>query len=331
MTGETITPRDPVTVDVGAAQTRQIVVGATVAGALGVLALASVVTGNVEGGTGARVAAFVIGLVFALIGVLPLLMWRIAFRPRRLVLDADGVRWEDPEGSPWAVRWPELGRVTLSYPAPDYDSPRVSSAVNLDLRPAEPGFRDAHPEMGHLIVRGVDGYRVPFGHAHSVIGPLDGALRSFAPAIYRREGPEIPVPRDRPRAVKAGVGLLACYWGASMTIGFVAGGYRLWNLAVMLFWTSLVAWWLVRVWAGGRTAVRLMAGLAKALGVVFLVMMAGFLLILATALDAVDVLGFGILWAFLPGLASGTALLVSGRLLSRDDVRAWSASRGWGL
>lgn len=35
--------------------------------------------------------------------------------------------------------------------------------------------------------------------------------------------------------------------------------------------------------------------------------------------------------AFLPGLATTAALLVSGRLLSRDDVRAWTVSRTWGL
>lgn len=41
--------------------------------------------------------------------------------------------------------------------------------------------------------------------------------------------------------------------------------------------------------------------------------------------------GGRLLPAFLPGLATTAALLVSGRLLSRDDVRAWTASRTWGL
>lgn len=48
-------------------------------------------------------------------------------------------------------------------------------------------------------------------------------------------------------------------------------------------------------------------------------------------LPVTDGPGARLLPAFLPGLATTAALLVSGRLLSRDDVRAWTASRTWGL
>ncbi|TDC52710.1 hypothetical protein E1281_18745 [Actinomadura sp. KC345] len=324
-------PRAPVTVDVGSAQTRQIAVGGVVAGAIGIIAVVSALTGNVDGGTGTRVAAFVIGLVFTLIGVLPLLLWRVAFRPRRIHFNADGLSWDDPSGAPWTVRWSELGEVTLAYPAPDVRTPGVTSSVTLDLRPAEPGFREAHPEMEHLAAaagapRG--GHRVPFGHARSVVGPIDRALRTFAPSVYRREGPEIPEPRDRPRAVKLSVGMLGCFWGSLMVVALVLDGATLMTLAMVVFWTSLFAWLLVRVWAGGAVAVGRTAGLSKAIGVLYLVTIALLGLIVA---PAGEIRSLPVLLAFLPGLVSAAALLTIGRLLSREDVRTWCAGRSWGL
>ena len=327
-----IDPRNPVAVDVGNAQTRQIAVGGTVAGAIGLIAVVSAITGNVDGGTGTRIAAFVLGLVFTLIGALPLLMWRIAFRPRRILFDADGLRWDDPRGAPWAVRWSELGGVTLAYPSPDIRTPDVSSSsVNLDLRPAGPGFREAHPEMEHLAAAAgapQGRYRVPFGHALSVVGPIDRALRTFAPAIYRREGPEIPEPRDRPRAVMLSVAVLGCFWAGLLGVAAVLDGFTLEVLAMAAFWSSLFAWWLARVWAGGTMAVGRMAQVTKAIGVLYLV---GIVFLGLALISAFDVFGARILLAFLPGLLSAAALLVSSRLLRREEVRLWCASRGWGL
>src|SRR5690606_32527917 len=221
MRGDTPPPPGPVIVDVGTAQARQMSVGSAVAGGIGVVAVAAALTGDVEGGTGTRVTAFLIGAVFTLIGALPLLLRRIAFRPRRLLFDSTGLRWEDPQGAPWAVGWAELAEVTLGYPAPATGSARLGSAVNLTLRPADPAFHEAHPEMEHLAVPAGDGsrsYRVPFGHALSVVGPADRALRHYAPGVYRREGPEIPAPRDRPTAVKVSVAIVGCYWACAMAV-----------------------------------------------------------------------------------------------------------------
>ncbi|TDC81328.1 hypothetical protein [Actinomadura sp. 7K507] len=325
-------PREPVSVDVGNAQTRQIAVGGTVAGAIGLIAVISAITGNVDGGTGTRVAAFAIGLVFTLIGALPLLMWRIAFRPRRILFDAGGLRWDDPTGSPWAVPWSELAGVTFTYPEPSTGGERLASSVNLDLRPAEPGFRDAHPEMEHLAAASgngpAGGYRLPLGHTQSVVGPIDRALRTFAPAIYHRRGPEVPAPRDRPWAVKLSVGMLGCLWGSLMVFALVVDGSTLMTLTMVVFWTSLFAWWLARAWAGGAMAVGRMAGLTKAIGVLYLVTIALLGLIVASS---VEIRSLPVLLAFLPGLVSAAALLTVGRLLSRADVRTWCASRSWGL
>jgi len=317
-------------IDVGAAQGRQMIAGSVAAGGIGLIAVASALTGNVEGGTGTRTTALLIGAVFTLIGALPLLLRRIAFRSRRLVFDSAGLRWEDPEGAPWAVGWAELAEVTLSYPASATGSAKLGSVVDLTLRPADPAFHEAHPEMEHLAAPGGDGspgrrYRMPFGHALSVVGPADRGLRHFAPGIYRQDGPEIPPPRDRPRAVKVSVAIIGCYWAAAVAVALVMDGADLSSLGTAALSIVVAALWLSRVWAGGPLAVARTAWLAQMIGVLGLVALGALGLIL------LPMTGAGLLPAFLPGLAAAPALLVSGRLLSRDDVRAWTAGRAWGL
>ncbi|TDC66724.1 hypothetical protein E1200_16230 [Actinomadura sp. GC306] len=332
MAGETITPREPVTVDVGNVHARQMVVGGTVAGAFGLIALAAAVTGNVDGGTGVRITAFALGLLFTLIGVLPLLMWRVAFRPRRLVLDVEGLRWEDPRGIPWAVGWAELSRVTFSFPKPDTGRPGIPPPVELVLRPAEASFRDAHPEMAHLAVEtsrepGVV-YRLPLGHAQSAVGPIDEALTAFASGLYRRRGVRSVRRRVRPRAVEVSVGILATYWMAAVTGSVVQGmADDLKSAAIMIFWTLAVGIWLMRVLAGGPLAVGRMAHFGTAIGVVLLAGMAMLAFVLIPAKQDFQIRE---LWVFLPGLGAGGGLLLAGRLLARRDVREWAESRGQG-
>ncbi|MEV5826339.1 hypothetical protein AB0L25_12245 [Spirillospora sp. NPDC052242] len=322
-------PPDSVTVDVADVHARQLVVGMAVAGFFGVVAIAAAVTGGVDGGTGARVAAFLIGAVFSLIGVLPLLMWRVAFRRRRLVLDASGMRWDDPDGSPWAVRWAELSRVRLSSPEPDTGAPRVASAVNLLLYPADPEFRDAHPEMEHLAVAeaGAPGvaYRLPFGHAHRVVGPIDDGLARFAPGMYRTPGTRVPVPR-RPRAVTAGVSLLALCWSAAMTAAVLDDASTR-TVAMGALWTAAFTLWLARIWLGGPLATGQMARFAPLLGAVLFL---GVLLIAAAGYSGGHPPDPGEDWVILLLLLPGAAVFTAGRLLARADVREWSKARGQG-
>ncbi|MFV2173478.1 hypothetical protein ACFHW2_41790 [Actinomadura sp. LOL_016] len=328
-------PPGPVTVDVADVQGRQMVVGMAVAGSFGVVSVAAAVTGNVDGGTGVRVAAFLIGLVFSLIGVLPLLMWRAAFRRRRLVLDATGMRWDDPDGIPWAVRWSDLSEVAFSFPGPDTGAPGIPSTVHLAFRPADAGFRDEHPELNHLAAATGDAsgdeagveYRLPFGHAQRVVGPIDGALSAFAPGLYRREGAEVPPPRPRPPAVAVSVGILGAYWASLMVIAVLRDGGDLKTLGMLAFWTTLVAVWLARIWAGGPLAVGRMAGFASTLGAVFLL---GMLLLGVVLFESLRDESLTELWVFLPGLLTGAGLLVAGRLLARTDVGKWSETRGQG-
>ncbi|MBE1530261.1 hypothetical protein [Actinomadura algeriensis] len=330
MSGDAPAPGEPVTVDVADAQARQIVVGAAVAGFFGVVALVAAGTGNVTGGTGARVAAFALGAIFTLIGVLPLLMWRVAFRARSLVLDADGMRWDDPGGAPWTVRWAELAGVELVNPEPDAGTPKVAPPVRLVLTPASPDFRAAHPEMEHLAAETPAGpgvvYRLPFGRAHRVVGPIDEGLGSFASGLYRSRIGRNPVPR-RPPAVAASVTLLALCWLAAVTSAVLRDDVDGRTLAMLAFWTAAFTVWLVRVWLGGPLAIGQMARFAPTLGAVLFL---GILLIAVAGYSGGHRPDPSEVSLLLVLLLPGAAVFTAGVLLRRADVRAWTAARGQG-
>lgn len=185
-------------IDVGRATGKRLVIASIVSGALGLISVCAGLTGAVEGGIGVAVAAIAIGAVFLLIGLLPLLMHRKVFRPRRLVIEQPGIRWDDPQGQPWAVPWRELSGVALSkHGAIEVDhsvNAKVSGAISdrvlgesvlvrLDLFPADPGFHQRHPELAHLWAQ--DRYRMPFGRSPWLIPQIDAAIRQFQPALYR--------------------------------------------------------------------------------------------------------------------------------------------------
>ena len=180
----------PVVVDVGKRAAVQVAVGGAVAGGIGLIPLIAAVTGGINGPAVAYVIAVVIGLGFTGIGVLALLNWKKASRPRKLVLDPHGVTWDDPQGQPWAVRWEELSGVAISrtkeraVQVSDAAARRV--LVRLDLFPADPGFRQRHPEMEHLweFHRVRNGYRLPLGSNPGFIAPIDHGMRLFRPQIY---------------------------------------------------------------------------------------------------------------------------------------------------
>ncbi|MFD1146745.1 hypothetical protein [Saccharothrix hoggarensis] len=179
----------PVVIDIGKRDVRRVLVGGAVAGALGVAALVGAVTAYADGeGVGGTIG-LVIGVAFTGITVGAIVNWKRISRPRMLVLEPSGVRWDDPAGAPWAVAWPELGAVRLSrtrervfHPA---DSAVRKTMVRLDLLPADaPAFRARHADMAHLARQ--DGvYRMPLGDAAGLIRVIEGAVLGFAPHLYR--------------------------------------------------------------------------------------------------------------------------------------------------
>ncbi|GGK97086.1 hypothetical protein Sme01_35440 [Sphaerisporangium melleum] len=176
-------------VDLGAGSKGRAVASGVAAGVVGLISLVSALTGQVAGGTGVVVAAGVLGVVFIAVGLIPLVAWRAITRPRRLVIEQPGIRWDDPRGTSWAVAWTELSGVAISrtvqrrFGPADYLLPR-KVRVRLDLFPADPGFRTRHPEMEHLWKAHRVGYRLPLGSAPRHIDPIDQAMRAHRPNIY---------------------------------------------------------------------------------------------------------------------------------------------------
>ena len=179
----------PVVIDIGRRDVRRVLIGGAVAGALGVASLVGAVTAYADGeGVGGTIG-LVIGLAFTGITLGAIVNWKKVSRPRKLVFEAPGVRWDDPAGAPWAVAWPELGGVRISrtrervfHPA---DSVVRKTLVRLDLLPADPpAFRARHADMAHLA-RHDGAYRVPRGDAANLVRVIEGGVLRFAPHLYR--------------------------------------------------------------------------------------------------------------------------------------------------
>jgi hypothetical protein len=193
----------PAVIDVGKTNARKAVIGATVAGAIGLLALGSALFGAVDGGVGVALVAGVIGVLFLILPIGLIVRRDKVFRPQHLVFDAAGLRWHDPRGASWMVPWTELAAVSVSKHSPKQVGPEsiqdklVGAAsdkiagerahVRIDLFPADPGFAGRHPEIAHLWERqGVrNGYRLPLGSNARFIPVIASAMGRFAPHIYR--------------------------------------------------------------------------------------------------------------------------------------------------
>lgn len=190
-------------IDVGKTNARKAVVGAVVAGVLGLVAVGSAIFGGIDGGTGAAIAAGVVGSVFLLLPISLIAMRKRVFRPRHLVFEPGGLRWDDPRGAPWVVPWSELAALSISKHSPRRVGPESISDklagaaadriagerahVRIDFFPADPGFAGRHPEIAHLWERqGVrNGYRLPLGSNVRFIPTIASAMARFAPHIYR--------------------------------------------------------------------------------------------------------------------------------------------------
>jgi hypothetical protein len=191
-----------VVLDVGGTDGKKAAIGAAVAGIVGLIALISGITGAVDGGVGIGVAMVVVGALFMIPAVFVIARRNKIFRPRKLVFEPAGVRWDDPQGAPWAIPWSELAHVSINKhtaaETPESVQDKIVGAavekmtgeramVRLDLYPADPSFAGRHPELAHLWERqGVQGgYRMPLGSNPSFIPLIAQAMSRFAPQLYR--------------------------------------------------------------------------------------------------------------------------------------------------
>lgn len=182
----------PVVIDLGKSDTRKVLIGGSVAGGLGILALVGAVSAFIDGEPVGGTIAGVIGVAFTFIAVMAVVKWKTISRPRKLIIEQQGIRLDDPQGMPWAVGWQELGAISISRTRERAvelaDALVKRTLVRLDLHPRDPArFRPAHPTMEPLweFHRVQNGYRLPLGDSAPFIGPMDHGLRTFAPQIYR--------------------------------------------------------------------------------------------------------------------------------------------------
>jgi hypothetical protein len=191
-----------VVIDVGGTDGKKAIIGAIVAGVVGLIAIIGGIVGATDGGVGGGIAAIAIGTLFMVPVVFVIARRDKVFRPRKLVLEPAGIRWDDPHGAPWAIPWPELAAVSINkHSALEVDhsiqNKIVGAAtdkvlgerahVRLDLYPADPGYAGRHPELAHLWERqGVrGGYRMPLGSNVNFIQPIAQAMGRFAPHLFR--------------------------------------------------------------------------------------------------------------------------------------------------
>jgi hypothetical protein len=183
---------EPVVIDIGRRDTRRALIAGPIIGVLGVVALVGAISAYADGEPVGGTIALVIGVVFTGIALLVAVAWKSLSRPRALVFEAQGVRWDDPQGSPWAVAWSELGAVSVSrtrqraFVLASYLTRKTM--VRLDLFPSDPvGFRARNPNMERLwefhTVR--NGYRLPLGDGAKLIPVIEQGMRQFAPHLYR--------------------------------------------------------------------------------------------------------------------------------------------------
>jgi hypothetical protein len=189
-----------VVLDVGKVNGRKAIVGAVVAGVVGLVAIVAGLAGAVDGGAGVGIAVTVVGVLFLIPVVLVVAGRNKLFRPRRLVFEPGGIRWDDPAGAPWAIPWRELAAVSVNkHSAREVGPQSVSDAivgaatekiageralVRLDMFPADPTFHGRHPELAHLWQQ-QGGYRLPLGGNVAFIPAIAQAMGRFAPRIYR--------------------------------------------------------------------------------------------------------------------------------------------------
>lgn len=100
-----------VSFDVATGNNKKILVGSAALIGIGLFIL---VPPLVNGwGADRWVPAGIVAGILVLLGLVPILGRKVFLRRRRVLLDAAGIRWDDPSGS-WAVRWDELAAVAVS-------------------------------------------------------------------------------------------------------------------------------------------------------------------------------------------------------------------------
>ncbi|WP_139219602.1 hypothetical protein [Actinopolyspora alba] len=175
----------PAVFDLGKRLRRNALVGALVLGPFGVLVLLGSITNNVDGPAAARVFSGIFGAALVGVAVLIALLWPVISRTQQLVLEHTGIRWHDPRGRPFSIRWQELAEIEVHRKWTPSRFGRSSARVRVDLYPAGHDFRRRHPELEHLIRDGEPQphYRLSLGPNKTAATIVDEGLQRFQPRL----------------------------------------------------------------------------------------------------------------------------------------------------
>ncbi|MGW0516343.1 hypothetical protein [Crossiella sp. NPDC003009] len=182
--GNPLGPRVPtastgVLLDLSSGSRRKVFAGAVIAGVAGLLTMLLAIFGVIGEGGVLRVTTGALGAGFLGLSLIAVMCWRVISRERRLRVSPHGLRWDEDHGSPFSLRWAELGAVELTR--------GERRKLTLDLYPGDSAFRQRHPEMEHLWgAYGIEnGYRIQLGDSVQVLPPVELALRRYCPTLYR--------------------------------------------------------------------------------------------------------------------------------------------------
>ncbi|SDP65200.1 hypothetical protein SAMN04487905_106281 [Actinopolyspora xinjiangensis] len=177
----------PAVFDLGKRLRRNALAGGLVLGPFGALVLLGSITDNVDGPTAARVFAGVFGAALVGIAVLIALLWPVISRPQQLVIEHTGIRWHDPRGRPFTIRWEELAEIAVhrKWTPPKFG--HSSAQVRVDLFPSGHDFRRRHPELEHLLRNGENRphYRLALGPNKTAATIVDEGIQRFQPRLHR--------------------------------------------------------------------------------------------------------------------------------------------------
>jgi hypothetical protein len=198
-------------IDVGRANNRRLVIAWALLIPICLSAIICGVAEVIRGRTGGGLGAVAFGVLVLVLGLVALLVRRRTFLPRQVVIEQAGIRWDDPKGRAWAVRWQELAAVAFTRLEPAVTGletvrDRVLDAavertlgervlVHLEMYPADPSFHGRRPDLAHLWKK--DRLRLQLGFNAHQLPQLDAATRYFAPGRYLGVQPAQAVRRFR--------------------------------------------------------------------------------------------------------------------------------------
>lgn len=148
---------------------------------------------------GANTGGYVLGGVFALIGVIALLLAPVALRPHGYVFDADGVAyWEGRTRRRWQALWRDMSAVALSVTRPRYGKvPRAPASTKAPTKVTDPSRvvlrgtpHDERYPQWHPNVPWAHGEMwLDFGMASRYRPAVEEGVRRFAGPRYHGEVP----------------------------------------------------------------------------------------------------------------------------------------------